>query len=77
MVYVIDDAGFAVTLPPVVWFNPVAGLQVYVFAPLAEIAPDCPAHNEILPAVIVGVGFTVTTLVAETVQPNALLPVTV
>ena len=47
--------GLAITLLPVVVFNPVVGLQVYVSAPLAVIvAPVLPLHIE------VDVGFTVT-----------------
>lgn len=39
-VYVVVDTGFAVTLEPVAELNPVAGLQVYVFAPLAVSVAD-------------------------------------
>jgi hypothetical protein len=39
-VYVVVEAGVAVTVEPVVELNPVEGLHVYVFAPLALSVAD-------------------------------------
>jgi hypothetical protein len=78
-VYVVVVVGFAVTVAPVVADKPVAGLQVYVVAPLA-------VSNVLLPlqivavvgeTVTVGFGFTVTITVAVLVHPFAAVPVTV
>ena len=71
------DVRVAVTLAPVVAINPVAGLQVYVVAPLAVKAMLCPLHvvGDAGENVMLGRGFTVTLTVDVLVQP--LLPVTV
>ena len=41
-VYVVVEAGVAVTDEPVVLLNPVAGLQAYEVAPVAVNVVDCP-----------------------------------
>jgi hypothetical protein len=62
-------AGLAVTEIPVEPLSVAAGVQVYVFAPLAvKVAVCCPTHIVPDVAVIVGVGFTVTTAVVDPVQ---------
>jgi uncharacterized lipoprotein YbaY len=43
-VYVVVVVGVAVTVAPVVALNPVAGVHVYVFAPVAVSVADCPAQ---------------------------------
>jgi hypothetical protein len=54
-VYVVFDVGLAITVLPVVVFNPVAGDQLYVEAPLAiTVDPAPPAQTDPL------VGFAVT-----------------
>ena len=40
----MEEVGLAVTVGPVVVFNAVAGVQVYVFAPLADRITGCPLH---------------------------------
>jgi len=72
-VYVVVLPGLAITCEPVVALRPVAGLQVYVEAPLAiipivsllHIAGDIP----VIATVTVGVGLTVTVTLAESVHP--------
>lgn len=68
--------GLAVTLAPVVALRPVAGLQVYVLAPLAFKAVEFPTQMEGELTVIVGVGLTVTVEVAVEVQ-LPVVPITV
>lgn len=60
-VYVVELAGLAVTVVPVVALKPVAGIHVYVVAPLAVILVELPEHivGETGVAVTVGVGLTV------------------
>ena len=78
MVYVVVEAGFAVTLEPVVADKPVAGLHVYVEAPLAvNTTPGAPAHLLAEGTEITGAGFTVTVTVVVPVQPLAAVPVIV
>lgn len=69
----------ATTVGPLVCDKPVAGLQVYVEAPLAVKVLLSPTQIEVLDAdiVIVGSGFTVTVAVAVFVHPLAPVPVTV
>jgi hypothetical protein len=58
--------------------NPVAGVHVYVAAPVAVNAVDAPVHIATLePALTVGKGLTDTETVAVFVQPVAPVPVTV
>ena len=68
----------AVTVAPVVEDRPVAGLQLYVEAPLAVSEVLLPlqmvTEGE---TVTVGLGFTVTVTVAVLVHPFASVPVTV
>ena len=45
-VYVVLTEGLAITVAPVVVFNPVAGDHVYVFAPFAVNVADEPPHTE-------------------------------
>ena len=75
-VYVVVDAGDAVTDEPVVLLNPVAGLQVYVLAPDAFNTVDCPAQIDAGRTEITGDGVTVTVTCAVEVHPF-LVPVTV
>ena len=66
------------TVAPVVEDKPVAGLQLYVEAPLA--VRDVLAPLQIVTegeTVTVGFGFTVTVTVAVLVHPFASVPVTV
>ena len=71
--------GLAVTIAPVVVFNPVEGDHAYVDAPLAVSAVLLPL--QILGAegvtVKLGRGFTVITTVFVFVHPAELVPVTV
>jgi hypothetical protein len=71
--------GVQTTLAPVVAFRNVAGLQVYVFAPLADrftaILGQVVGAAGLM--VMVGSGFTVTVTVVVAVQPAAVVPVTV
>ena len=69
----------AVTVAPVVEDRPVAGLQLYVEAPLAvsEVLDPLQIVTEGGETVIVGLGFTVTVTVAVLVHPFASVPVTV
>jgi hypothetical protein len=77
-VYVLVEAGLAVTLAPVVADRPVAGAQLYVVPPLAVNVVDAPAQIATLePALIVGTELTVTVTLAVFTQPLASVPVTV
>ncbi len=69
----------AVTVAPVVDDNPVAGLQLYVVAPLAVRLVLLPVQIETGDGVtlIVGNAFTVTVTVAVFTHPLILVPVTV
>jgi hypothetical protein len=71
IVYAVVVVGLAVTALPVVALKPVAGLHVYVLAPLAVNEVEVPAQIVGEPTVKVGVGFTVTVVVAVVVQPAA------
>ena len=72
--------GDAVTVVPVVWFKPVAGLHEYVSAPPAVKSTELPKQMEGLGGftVTTGAGFTVT--VTESVSlphPPASVTITV
>ena len=69
----------AVTVAPVVVFNPVEGAQLYVLAPLAVSEAEPPLHMVADDGVIVNVGkgFTVTITVCVFTHPLELVPVTV
>ena len=76
-VYEVVDDGLALTLEPVVVFNAVEGLHVYVFAPLAANVVDCPLQIVVDGETeTTGKGFTVTVTWAVEVHPSEL-PVTV
>lgn len=68
----------AVTVLPLVLLSPVAGVHVYVFAPLAVNVADVPPEH-IVPLVTVTAGLevTVTVDVAETEHPATDVPVIV
>jgi hypothetical protein len=76
-VYVVVPLGFAVTDEPVVELNPVAGLQVYVFAPLTVRVADCPLQIEMFGDTVNVMLLTVIVTWAVAVQPLASVPVTV
>jgi hypothetical protein len=78
-VYVVVVVGVAVTVAPVVEDKPVAGLQLYVAAPLAVSETLLPIHSVADEGVTVTVGvvFTVIIAVAVFVHPFASVPVTV
>jgi len=66
-VYVVVEPGVAVTFESVVALKPVAGLQLYVVAPLAVKPILLPWHTDGVGGVTVtvGVGLTVTVTVVE------------
>jgi hypothetical protein len=76
-VYVVVLVGLAFTVVPVVVFNPVAGLQVYVLAPPTVNVVVCPWQIVAPIPVTTGVVFTVTITVVAPVHPVANDPVTV
>jgi hypothetical protein len=59
-VYTVVTVGFAITLAPLVELRPVAGLHVYVVAPVAVSVPDDPKQIIGLLAVTVSEFTTVT-----------------
>jgi len=70
-VYVVVRVGVAVTLAPVVADKPVAGDQLYVVPPLPVSVVEVPAQIATSdPALIVGIGLTVTVTFAVLLQPN-------
>jgi hypothetical protein len=72
-VYVILLDGLAVTVAPVVADKLVAGIQVYVTAPVPVNPVDKPLHIATFdPADTIGKAFTVTIDVTEEEQPEAL-----
>lgn len=74
----MDTVLLKTTLAPVVVLSPVAGVQLYVLAPLAVTVVLDPRHTLLPLKVMVGLGFTVIVLVAVLVQPVAVVvPVTV
>lgn len=78
-VYVRLTAGVAVTGEPVVALKSVAGVHVYVLAPLAVSIVALPAQTvgfEAL-AVMVGNALTVIVTLALSIQPAAEVPITV
>ena len=79
IVYVVVDDGFAVTVEPVVALNPVAGLHVYVDAPLAlRVAVCCPTQiGGGVGTITTGRGFTVTVTCVDAVHPFISVPVIV
>ena len=79
IVYIVVAAGLAVTLDPKVVFNPAAGLQEKVSAPLAMIETEPPSQNDGATGnvVIAGKGLTVTVTVFDVWQPKEFVPVMV
>lgn len=76
-VYVVVTVGFAITVAPLVIFNPDGGSQVYVFAPLAISVTDPAGHMVPLFTVIVGRELTVMEADAEVFEhPFASVTVT-
>jgi hypothetical protein len=76
-VYVVVDAGLAVTLVPVVALSPVAGDHAYVLAPFAVSVADCPAQiADGVFTVTTGSGLTVTVTCPVAEHPLEV-PVTV
>ena len=71
--------GLAITVEPVVVFNPVAGDQAYVLAPLATNVTESPKHRFVRAGLTVrgGAGLTLMTATATFWQPLASEPVTV
>jgi hypothetical protein len=75
-VYVTLEEGLAVTTEPLVLLKPVAGLQVYVPAPLAVKVALPPEQMVAELTLTVGLGVMVTVEVFASVQP-LVVPVTV
>jgi hypothetical protein len=73
----VVEAGFAVTVVPVVADKPVAGDHVYVDAPPAVNGVLDPAHIVAGAHVTTGKGLTVTIEVVVPVHPAAVVPVIV
>ena len=72
------EVGFEITVAPVVVFSEVAGLHVYVFAPLAVSAVFCPVQMVMFgETVTTGIGLTVTVVCADAEHPFTSVPVTV
>jgi hypothetical protein len=78
-VYVVFTEGVAIGLGHILQLSPVAGVQVYVDAPLALRVTLLPAQRESEGGTteIVGTGLTTTVIVAEPVQPLESTPKTV
>ena len=77
-VYVVVDAGLAVTVALVVLLKPVAGFHVYVLPPDAVNTVEPPLHIVVVPETdAVTEPPTVTVTVVESLQPAALVPTTV
>lgn len=73
-VYVVVEPGVTLTVDV---FTPMPGDQLYVVAPLADITVEFPEHIVVDPdAVIVGEGFTVTTIVCCALVQPLVVPVT-
>ena len=78
MVYVVVTVGLATTLVPLILFNPLAGLHVYVVAPLAVKVVVPFKHIADTPDIlIVGVEFMLTTTVLVLIQLFISVPLTV
>lgn len=77
MVYVVVEAGLAVTVVPVVALSPVAGDHAYVDAPLAVNGVLVPVQMVVDGTLTIGNGFTVTVTVPVFTHPAALVPVIV
>jgi hypothetical protein len=73
------EEGLADTVVPVVADNPAEGDHIYVFAPPAVRATDCPLQSMGVSGLMVIVGwlFTVTITVPVFVHPLASVPVMV
>ncbi len=64
-------AGLAITCEPVVWFNPVAGAQLKLFAEVDDTVSvvDPFVQIEVVPAVVsAGIGLTVMVLLTDVEQ---------
>ena len=78
-VYTVVADAEQCTDEPVVEVNPVAGNHEYVSAPVADISVEDPLHiaADAALGLMTGNGFMVSSLVAELIQPLALVPVMV
>jgi hypothetical protein len=77
-VYVVVDAGVAVTVEPALTFKPAVGVHAYVEPPFAVKVTEFPAQIAELVGLTVTVGllFTTTITIAVSIHPE-LVPVTV
>jgi hypothetical protein len=77
-VYVVLIIGVATGEAQFVQDNPVEGVHAYVFAPDAVIVVELPKHIALLPpAFTTGLGLTVTVTIPVSLQPLAVVPVTI
>jgi hypothetical protein len=71
-------AGLAIGLAQLAQESPVAGLQLYVVAPLAVSLVDAPWHTASVPLTLIeGSWLTATVTLEELTHPSVLVPTTV